>query len=114
MIDFKTYQRQAMRTAKRMSDDADLMHAALGLAGESGEFADCAKKYLVYGKPLDRANAIEEVGDLLWFCALACEVLGVEMAEVAIQNVNKLAVRYPEKYSDLLATERLDKHGQQA
>lgn len=113
MNDFETYQENAMRTAKRMNDDADLMHAALGLAGEAGEFADCAKRYLVYAKPLDRVNAIEEVGDILWFCALACNTLGVNMADVAAKNIDKLRERYPEKYTDQLAADRLDKHGQE-
>lgn len=109
MNDINEYQAAAMRTAKRMNEDADLMHAALGLAGEAGEFADCAKKYLVYARPFDRENAIEEVGDILWFCALACSTLGIDMATVARRNIDKLRVRYPEKYQDFLAAARLDK-----
>ena len=35
-MDFIIYQLQAMRTAKPMEPADDLMHAALGLAGESG------------------------------------------------------------------------------
>lgn len=111
MNSLNDYQAAAMRTAKRMSEDADLMHAALGLAGEAGEFADCAKKYLVYAKPFDRENAIEEVGDILWFCALACSTLGIDLATVAQQNIEKLRLRYPEKYADHLAQARLDKAG---
>lgn len=49
-MDFHTYQLQAMRTAKPMEPADDLMHAALGLAGEAGEFADAIKKHLVYGR----------------------------------------------------------------
>lgn len=109
MKSFDEYQPAALRTAKRMNEDCDLMHAALGLAGEAGEFADAIKKYLVYAKPLDRANAIEEIGDILWYCALACETLGVNMSEVAEQNISKLMLRYPEKYTDVLAAKRLDK-----
>lgn len=108
-MEFDTYKIRAMRTAKPMDFDDDLMHSALGLAGESGEFADAVKKYLVYGKPLDRENAIEELGDSLWFIALACNALGVPMSQVAQANLDKLARRYPEKYSDKLATDRLDK-----
>lgn len=108
-IDFQIYQMQAMRTAKPMEPDDDLMHSALGLAGEAGEYCDAIKKYLVYGKPLDRDNAVEELGDLLWFVALACSTLGVQMADVAQLNINKLRRRYPEKYDDTLASARLDK-----
>ena len=108
-MDFPIYQLQAMRTAKPMEPADDLMHAALGLAGEAGEFADAIKKHLVYGRELDRENAIEELGDVLWFVALGCATLGVSMADVAQGNIDKLRKRYPEKYDDELAYRRLDK-----
>ena len=108
-MDFQIYQLQAMRTAKPMTQEDDLMHAALGLAGEAGEFADAIKKHLVYGRDLDRENAIEELGDVLWFVALGCHALGVSMDDVAQGNIDKLRRRYPEKYDDELAYLRLDK-----
>lgn len=114
MIDFQTYQLQAMRTAKPMEPADDLMHAALGLAGEAGEFADAIKKHLVYGRELDRENAAEEIGDILWFCALACQTLGISMASVAQANIDKLRLRYPEKYSDQHSAARLDKQHEAA
>lgn len=67
------------------------------------------KKHLVYNRPLDKSNYIEELGDLLWFVAFACEVAGITMQDVAEQNVFKLSLRYPNKYNDLLAKHRLDK-----
>lgn len=109
MIDFQSYQSLAMRTAKRMELKDDLMHAALGLTSEAGEFADAVKKHLVYGRPLDKANATEEVGDILWYVALACNTLGVDMGQIAQENINKLKRRYPAAYLDRLAVERLDK-----
>ena len=109
MIDFDIYQLQAMRTAKPGDIGFDLMHAAYGLAGEAGEFADCIKKNQVYDKPLDRDNAVEELGDLLWFIALACNALDVSMADIAKANIDKLRKRYPEKYTDHHAAARLDK-----
>ena len=108
-MDFSIYQLQAMRTAKPMEPADDLMHAALGLAGEAGEFADAIKKMLVYGRELDLENAIEELCDVLWFVALGCHALGVSMADVAQCNIDKLRRRYPEKYDDELAYKRMDK-----
>lgn len=109
MHEFDAYQRAAIRTAKRVDERFDLQHVALGLSGEAGEFADCVKKFTVYDKTLNRVNAVEEIGDILWYCALACETLGVNLSEVASHNLFKLSIRYPEKYSDLLAAKRLDK-----
>lgn len=107
-IDFDIYQRQAIRTA---SPRDPLAHVALGLTGEAGEFADAVKKHLIYGKPLDTENLREELGDLLWYVALGAQTLGVSMAELAQQNIDKLKKRYPETYSDELASARLDKTG---
>jgi NTP pyrophosphatase (non-canonical NTP hydrolase) len=109
MIDFQQYQSLAMRTAKNLDWDENLIHSALGLSGEAGEFADAVKKHLIYGQPFDKLNAIEEVGDLLWYVALACKALGVDIEHVAFENVKKLQRRYPDRYSDSLAAARLDK-----
>lgn len=108
-INFEQYQDQAMRTAKTGNKDFDLMHAAYGVSGEAGEFVDVIKKSQVYGRALDHKHAAEELGDILWFVALGCQALGVSMNDVAEKNIEKLRVRYPEKYSDALANERLDK-----
>ena len=89
------YQDDAMRTAGR----ADLVCAALGLAGESGEFADSVKKWKYHGHQLDYAHLIEEVGDVLWYCALAARELGVTLEDVANENVLKLQRRYPGGFS---------------
>jgi NTP pyrophosphatase (non-canonical NTP hydrolase) len=107
--EFQTYQSLAMRTAKPMDVQDDLLHAALGLTGEAGEFADCIKKHWAYNQPLDSQNAIEELGDLLWYIALGCNALGVSMDEVAAMNLEKLRKRYPAKYQDELAQMRADK-----
>lgn len=109
-IDFSIYQRQANRTAKKSDDlNYNLTHAALGLAGEAGEFVDAVKKAAIYGKPLDVENLREEMGGLLWYIALACESMGVSMADIAQENINKLKRRYPNAYADEYAIMRLDK-----
>lgn len=103
------YQFLANRTAKQGDEKHDLIHAALGLTGEAGEFADVVKKHTIYDQELNREHAIEEVGDLLWYVALACETLGVRMSDVARGNIDKLQRRYPEKFTVEHAAARLDK-----
>jgi len=109
-MDFDTYVEHAGRTAK-MSEDLgfNLNHAALGVAGEAGEFVDSVKKSLIYGRPLDTANLQEELGDMLWYIALAARSLDVSLSQIAEDNITKLRKRYPEKYTDELAALRLDK-----
>lgn len=107
------YQFLASRTAKDMgSTRENLIHAALGLASDSGEFVDAVKKHCIYGKELDVENCIEELGDILWFVSLACDTLGVSMEDVMTANIYKLSQRYPNKYTDQAAIARADKSGE--
>ena len=103
------YQQAAMRTAKLKDFYFNLKHAQMGLSSESGEFADAIKKHLIYNKPLDIPNLIEEIGDILWFCALACETLGITLDEAMWLNIDKLRQRYPDAYTDADAQARADK-----
>lgn len=104
------YQELAIRTAKFMATtEFDLIHVALGLGGEAGEFVDAIKKHVIYGKELDEQNLIEEAGDMCWYIALLCHILGIEFEQVLQQNIQKLAKRYPQGYTDFNAVLRLDK-----
>lgn len=87
-------------------DTFRLLHASIGITTESGELADTLKKHIFYGKPLDTVNAIEEVGDLLWYAALACEALGTTLEDAMERNIAKLKARYPEKFEAQRAIER--------
>ncbi len=87
----------------------DLLHATLGISGEAGELLDAVKKSFIYNKELDFVNAKEELGDILWYVALACRTLGVSFDEIMQMNIDKLTKRYPEKYTDAAAAERADK-----
>lgn len=108
-MDFHQYQELANRTAKPMTMQGNLLHAALGLSGEVGEFVDTVKKEFVYRQPLDTDNLAEELGDILWFVALAAQTLRLNMGDIASANIDKLAKRYPETYTDHHAAERADK-----
>lgn len=82
-----------------------LNHAVIGLVGEVGELAAEVEHWLYYGQPLDDGNVHEELGDCLWYIALACNALGLDLGRVMEANVAKLRARYPEKYSDERAKE---------
>lgn len=85
---------------------ARLMHSAAGLCTESGELLDMLKKHINYGKEFDKTNAIEELGDLMWYIAIACDELGVSLDDIMKINIDKLKKRYGEKYSDDKAINR--------
>lgn len=89
---------------------ADLLHMAVGVAGEGGELLDAIKKHAIYDKPLDRENVIEELGDIEFFLEGLRQRLDITRDETLQHNVAKLGVRYTgHRYSDEQAQQRRDK-----
>jgi NTP pyrophosphatase (non-canonical NTP hydrolase) len=87
-----------------------LLHAFLGICTEAGEINDALKKALIYGKPFDKVNAIEELGDLMWYIAIASDTLEVSLEDIMEKNIAKLKARYGEKFTEEAALNRdLDK-----
>lgn len=76
-----------------------LVHAAMGLAGEAGEFLDLIKKFVFQEHQLSVHDAVNELGDLFFYLTLACESLGVSLDYVVEKNVQKLTLRYPDGFS---------------
>lgn len=98
---FDEYQKEAMRTASGVSAacrDNLLMNGAMGLCGESGEFMDLLKKNVFQGHELDKEHMAKELGDILWYLAVAAEGLGYKLSDVAEMNKAKLRARYPEGF----------------
>ena len=80
-----------------------LLHAAMGLETESGEIVDMLKRHLFYGYNMDRINALEEVGDILWYIALILDELDSSFEMVMAANIAKLQFRYPEQFDATMA-----------
>lgn len=95
-MNFNEYQKFAMRTCKKFDKEEEaIANVGLGLAGECGEVADIIKKHLVGAKEIDKEHLQEELGDILWYIAEACEVFNVDMQNVAVGNIKKLMKRFP-------------------
>lgn len=84
----------------------DLLHAAMGMQTEAAEFTDALKKHIFYGKPLNELNMKEELGDQMWYLALAIRKLQVTFELLAGMNIDKLAARYGDKFSSEKAINR--------
>lgn len=99
------------RLFKKMETPAaTLMHASIGLSGESGELLDACKKQWIYGKELDAVNVIEELGDIRFYYQAALNHIGLTDYDIIEANRIKLAKRYPDQaYKDEHAIARLDK-----
>ena len=88
---------------EQLSNESDvnlslLMTAAVGLAAETGEFAELPKKIIFQGKDLSE-DAIfhmkRELGDVMWYWVNACRALNINPNDVILENINKLKSRYP-------------------
>lgn len=89
---------------------ADLLHMAVGVAGEAGELLDAVKKATIYNKTIDHENMIEELGDLEFYMSRIRQIIGVTRDEVLEHNYKKLSKRYAlGKYSNEQAQDRADK-----
>lgn len=92
---FIDYQLYTNNTAIYPKEKA-LEYITLGLVGEAGEIANKVKKVLRGDKPNDDAFKKDmegESGDLLWYLAQFCEVLGLDLGVVARNNAKKLNKR---------------------
>lgn len=73
------YEALARRTCKDLPPVAHVEHMCMGLLGEAGEVVDGFKKHIVYGKPFDKTNIIEEVGDLTWYAVLLASTFNIPL-----------------------------------
>lgn len=94
---------------KLTPNQCELLHAAIGIAGEAGELLDAVRKHVFNGQPLDRENVIEELGDLCFYLEAACQAIKMKRADIEELNMAKLFERYKDGYSDQQAQERKDK-----
>ncbi|MGN7470367.1 nucleoside triphosphate pyrophosphohydrolase family protein [Brevibacillus sp. SAFN-007a] len=103
-MDMNTYQKLAGRTANTKGEA--LTNFALGVAGEAGEVADMIKKVVFHGHGLDREALTKELGDVLWYVSQLAAWADIDLATVAMKNIDKLKRRYPVGFSEKASQER--------
>lgn len=93
-MDFKTYQKKSKTTAIYTFP---IIYPALGLAGESGEVCERLKKVIrdggSYNNPKFLADIKKELGDVLWYISNLAKDLGLDLDEIANENLDKLFSR---------------------
>jgi NTP pyrophosphatase (non-canonical NTP hydrolase) len=95
-VELSDYQRRSRQTAE-YPREAWLAYPALGLAGEAGEVAEHAKKAIRDdggSVSQERRRAMSrELGDVLWYVAQLASELGLDLEQIAAQNLEKLLSR---------------------
>lgn len=96
-MNFKEYTENMKRTAGSLElNDENLCWGAMGISEEAGEVTDYLKKVVFHKHELDRNKLTEELGDVLWYLACTAELIGCDLEEIAVMNIEKLKKRYPE------------------
>ena len=103
---FDEYQTNAQRTSPAGHDR--ILNGVMGLNGEAGECIDIVKKAMFQGHELDEERLVDEISDVLWYCAELASGLGVSLSDIAQHNIDKLKKRYPDGFDAERSINRKD------
>lgn len=101
-MEFADYQSQTRVSAIYPSVGDNFIFPTLGLVGEAGEFADKIKK-LIRDKETNspstltadnKVELVKELGDVLWYLTQLASELKVNLDDVALMNLEKIASRH--------------------
>ncbi len=96
-MELADYQRRSRATAVYPDAGDNLAYPALGLCGEAGEAAEKVKKAMRDDGGVlteDRREALAgELGDVLWYVAQLATEAGLDLGEIAGDNLAKLLSR---------------------
>lgn len=83
-----------------------MFHGILGIMTEAGELAQIWSKHMD-GESFDAVHVQEECqGDIGWYTAIITDELGLDWETGLKNNIDKLKVRYPNKFDAELAANR--------
>ncbi len=105
------FQIKCRRTSPKLGRDKlpYLVNFSMGLSGEAGEVTDHIKKVAFQGHELDEENVAYELGDLMYYVAMTADMIGYTLEEIMQMNQEKLAIRYPDGFSEEASRDRVDK-----
>jgi len=96
-VQLSDYQQRSRATAVYPDAGSNITYPALGLCGEAGECAEKVKKAIRDdGGALSderRAALAAELGDVLWYVAQLATEAGLDLDEIADDNLAKLLSR---------------------
>ena len=97
---YKDFTRRTAKYPKRREKE----YLMLGLMNEAGEVGGAYKKEI-----RDRVDntdlIIDELGDVLWYLTRLCDVYGVEISELMVNNMDKLFNRISKEETEIFREE---------
>lgn len=105
---FEEYQSAARRTQNdALPLWAKREHAKMGLMSEVGEIMGIYQK-TYQGHDYDEVALKLEIGDCFWFLSELCDCNGWTIEEVINANIDKLKIRYPERFTPEQSINRIE------
>lgn len=105
---FGEYQLAARRTQNtELPLWAKREHAKMGLVSEVGEIMGLFQK-TYQGHTFDESALKLEIGDCFWFLSELCDCYGWTLDEVLQANIDKLKIRYPERFKPEQSINRIE------
>ena len=96
-MEFNEYQLKALETALYPNMEQNPYYPTMGLVGEAGEIANKVKKIMRDKDGVideeTRQDIKKELGDVLWYVAVVAFEFNLDLEEIAISNIEKLAKR---------------------
>jgi NTP pyrophosphatase (non-canonical NTP hydrolase) len=96
-VQLSDYQQRSRATAVYPDAGDNITYPALGLCGEAGECAEKVKKAIRDDRGVlsdeRRAALAAELGDVLWYAAQLATEAGLDLDEIAEDNLAKLLSR---------------------
>ena len=97
---YKDFTRRTAKYPKRREKE----YLMLGLMNEAGEVGGAYKKEI-----RDRVDntdlIIDELGDVLWYLTRLCDVYGIEISELMVNNMDKLFNRMSKEEAEVYREE---------
>lgn len=97
-MELNQYQQHAQATNLLSGEEQPIrqLAAMLGLASESGSLLDVQKKLLTdaMGPEAHGDALVKELGDLLWYVSAVAHAVGLELEDVALQNLDRTRDRF--------------------
>ena len=97
-MDLSEYQKLALQTSKygKQEEPDSAGRPLLGLSSKSGAVLDVYKKYILDRIHLSVATELlqEELGDLLWYVAVAASTFKLDLNDIADDNLKRVRNRY--------------------
>lgn len=99
-VQYQEFARQGHRENMGQSLRDQFTYYAIGLGSEAGEVLGDLMKFCYYNESkVGRESIILELGDVLWYVANICELLGTNLDEVQAKNIAKLIKRHPNRHA---------------